>query len=132
MTFPVRPKLTTEEFNTLWNINSSGDYDFTKNQVENNIGKVTWEGNSLTFELIKEKYTKYYNWWIQQHGDTETKYLRKENELRTICDWLNKDMWNNDPKLHKNRIRDQYLFGPYTKEYLRERIDKFKKTFIIL
>ena len=91
-------------------------------QVENNFKDAY--GNELTMEAIIESYKSYLIYWKRTYGQSDEKFISKENKLQNpemfIQARMYQSLWSSP-----TTPREEYLFGDTTDEYRSERLKTF-------
>ena len=133
--------ITEQEFSDMFQGIEMGDSTnalyLLRSKTEDNA--VTFDGASITPELIRERYEKYDIYWKHKFSKTDQKYINKADRKKTLYDFLLDRMYNNTYKIEEHP-RDMYLFGDpikfpredmfiKTKEFIRNvRTKETKKT----
>lgn len=81
---------------------------------------------NITYKYLVSKYDTYLEWWIQKFSETEEKYIKKDDKLKSPEIWLAEKGYNNAYKAAKTKT-SYYLFGGYTEETLLNKLKIFNK-----
>jgi len=123
-----------DDFNRLWEINpqyskEEHDYENTRRLVTNvcNLpGYTTNDGKDVTLKLITERYKRHVTVKNTINEGTEPKYIKKENKVLPIFEYVFKQMYNSIEKLPETH-RHFYFWELYTGEDIKRHFAKFKK-----
>jgi len=88
------------------------------------------DGTPLTYRLIMDKFSAHIRAWNLQYGGREKKYQGKdaEEKRKNIWDFVGMRWYEREFSVSVGSgERDDYLFGPFTKAYLKEQISYFDK-----
>ena len=95
----------------FWIQYPTGDYNACFIQLKYELGKEDVFGNTVTFDYVRNKYTRFVTAKQElQNG----KFTRKENQIVDLCDFLQKKMYNQKferANSKKEETRDYYLYG---------------------
>lgn len=83
--------LTKEEFNQIFQLNPTGNAEHTFKAIEYYIenSDTDFDGNTIDFKYIYDRYKEYLNWWKDSWGKRDQKYVAKENRLKELYRFLN-------------------------------------------
>jgi len=116
------------DFQGLWSLNKVGNIEHTRNILEYQINKnEIWEDELIDFNYIFTKYKKYKRWWTTKYGNRDEKYIGKDNELKTIYDFIKSNMFYNEYEIDKNNA--DYYLGIFfvNKNELDKELSEFNK-----
>mgnify|MGYP003602061472 CR=1 FL=1 len=101
-----------EMFNKeFWLQYPKGDYDACFIQLKYEMGKEDVFGNLITFDYVRNKYSRFV---IAKKDLQNDKYTRKEDKIVDLCEFLQKKMYNQKFErlsTKKEETRDYYLYG---------------------
>jgi len=117
-----------EEFQKIWSLNKVGNVEHTRNILTYQIEqKEIYEDELVDYNYLYNKYKKYKRWWTTKYGNRDEKYIGKDNEFKTIYDFVKSNMFHNEFEIDKNSA-DYYLgiFFPKKSELDKE-LNEFNK-----
>lgn len=94
--------------NELWPINKQGNAEHAASEVIRMIGQYTFDGDLITFDLIKERYKAYIRYMDIINADRDPRFYTK---AETLAKWLVNKKYDEDFSLATNETLDQYLYG---------------------
>ena len=89
------------------------------------------DGSPVTYKIIMDKFAAHIRSWNIQYGSRDPKFRGKdaEEKRKNIWDFVGSRWYEREFSISAgSNERDTYLFGPFTKKYLKEQLDKFNKT----
>lgn len=93
----------------LWPINRRGNHEYALSSLIRACdNKFTVEGNPVTFDLIKEKYTEYKRFMDENNRDRDPKFASK---IEDIGSFISHGRYNEDFNFNPNQTLDLYLYG---------------------
>lgn len=95
----------------LWPINpmsaKSGSMEGTFIELQYQIATKSFQGKSITFDFIRDKYTQYFDYIKQKNIGVESRFQTKP---LAIQEWLNAEKYREDVTMMVDQ-RDIYLYG---------------------
>lgn len=126
-------KATKEQFDKLWNINSNvnegaHNYENTFSLLNSILlfPRFTPDGKLVDFDLIYKRYKLYYQVKTTTNEGTDPKYIRKENRIKNIYEYLDDDLYNSVEKIPMTQ-RHFYFWGEHTEEDVSQLFSAFQK-----
>lgn len=92
----------------LWPVNKQGNAEHAASEVIRAIGQYTFEGDLVTFDLIKDRYKAYMKYMGTINADRDPKYYSKPE---TLAKWLTNKRYDEDFSIVSNETLDEYLYG---------------------
>ena len=92
--------------------------------------KTCEDGRPITYKLIIDKFTTHISAWNIQYGDREPKYIGRnaEEKRKNLQEFVSLKWYEREFSFFAGKSdRNQYLFGEFTINYLKNRLDKFKR-----
>jgi hypothetical protein len=86
----------------------------------------------ITYRLIMDKFAAHINQWNIKYGARDPKYVSKEIEekKKDLYNFIGLKMYEREFQVTNTiQERDKYLFGSFTRSYLKTKLDEFKKTY---
>ena len=123
--------MTDKQFEQLWELNAKGDKDSVRELLDvvfrNSYKCNISPSGELTYDIFFQQYCRYILWYMNKYSGTDEKYVPKTDKLRTIEDFFNEGMYNNEYPLSTT---DTYLgLGRLPlKQLLEMEIDATKKS----
>ena len=125
--------LSKENFDKLWAINpnfvnASQNYNSTYNLLVHIVKypKLTHDGKRTDFDLIYKRYKQYHHVKSLINEGTETKYIKKENMIKCIFDYLWDNMHLTETKLPETG-KHFYFWGANTPDEINNKFKTFSK-----
>ena len=120
-------------YNEFWPLNKNGSSDSALSYLMFIISKrYTTAGRLLDYDLIFNKYKSYITKWNYEFGTrtkADSKFIGKDDKLKSIEDFLRLDMYNNSYEIVRGP-RDLYLFRDKTTEELNTLVEEWKRIII--
>ena len=115
----------------FFEINPTGDYDEAYDLI---VYRIDFEDKAntnrpeddkpYTFKYLVKKFNGYIEWWRSINGDTEEKYISKDDKLKSPRDWLNDRDYRNVYSVRRSHL-SEYLFGGFSEEVLERKLRIF-------
>jgi hypothetical protein len=125
--------VTISQFKELWNINPefndpSHDFDNTYGYLCGTIdmGYITPDGKTVTFQLIFERYKTYHHVKTIANEGVEEKFRKKENKILPIFEYLEKKLFMSEIKIPQVGMHF-YFWDVLTKDEVVKHFNIFKK-----
>ena len=80
----------------------------------------------VNFKYLIYKYSRYVEWWTIEHGSKDPKYVANKDKMQNAYDWLSTQGFNQFYK-HSKTQTDEYIFGGFTEETLKRKLNIFLK-----
>lgn len=101
--------MKNEQFNKIWSLHKIGSPDNTKSMLEYQINQQeVYNGTLIDFDYIYNKYSLYKKYWNHMYGSRDQKYVGKENEMKSIYDFIKSNKFKEDFEIDRTGV-DYYL-----------------------
>lgn len=123
--------LSKDDFKKLWALNPTvdnpqHDYENTYNLASGIIFVEipTVDGELITFDLLFDRYSKHIQVKSILNDGVETRYQKKQNQIKPLYEYLANRHFNHIEKLPENS-RHFYFWGNLSKEEIESHFKKF-------
>ena len=121
--------MNEQQFNKIWDLHKVGNPEITKSILEYQINQQVIYNNILVdYDYLLKKYSEYKKWWNSLYGSRDAKYVGKDNEFKTLYDFIKGNYFQQDYEIDKNNI-DYYLaITLVNKKELEQELNNFLNT----
>ncbi len=128
----MKYEISKKEFDRIWDLHTQpvtddNNYNDAKVHAESIIsaGYQTRTGESVSFDLLFERYKRHVYVRNMKNADTPEKFRKKENAVEPLNLWLYKKMWmdiENPPKTQKHF----YFWDLLSEDVVKQQYNIFK------
>jgi hypothetical protein len=94
--------------------------------------KICADGTPISYRLIMDKFAAHIRAWNMKYGSREPKFIGKadEEKRKNLLNFIYMKWYEQEfvPSASQGE-RNKYLFGNFTEEYLKTKLDEFKRKF---
>lgn len=116
-----------DNFQQLWRILPNGDkeraYEIYTSVIEQE--KETFDGEWVDHKYLLKKLKEYVEWWDNSFGKREKKFVSKEDQKKTLSNWLGSSCWDEVHIMEGSPKRDRYIFGSFDLPTLKKKVKEF-------